>query len=156
MIATELSLIDQIYKFHMEYDTIEHNPDRLKEWIQFSLDRDRYSLAMDGDRLLGYVESWRINYEQFGWIMCNTPTPPNIVDWEWNISDGNIAYLANIVIHPDFRGKTVIKLLKNMFWEKNFVCDFFLGEAKRKKHQPVKVFNKQQFWKKYGEVKSNG
>lgn len=89
-------------------------------------------------RILGYVEVWRINYAQFGRIICHE----RFSAMDEDISSGNICYLANTWIHPDFRHTNVYKILKLMFFKSNFGCDYFVGSALRKKTQPIKVFKK--------------
>lgn len=89
--------------------------------------------------IIGYLEFWRINFEQFGRLVCNAPFSSYLE----NVKDGNIAYVANIWIDPKFRNSSVIKTLKLLFFKRNYDADYFAGEALRKKTQPVKVFKKE-------------
>lgn len=91
----------------------------------------------DGE-VLGYFECWRINFEQFGRLVCGVP----VYTFEENITDGNIALVNNVWIHPDHRNGEVYKYLRNKFYELNHNCDFYVGFALRKNHQPIKVFTK--------------
>ena len=86
--------------------------------------------------ILGYVEVWRINFEQFGRLVCHVPFSAYLE----NVKDGNIAYVANTWIDKNFRRSYVTKYLKDEFFKQNQHCDFFVGEALRKKHKPIKVF----------------
>lgn len=86
--------------------------------------------------ILGYVETWRLSFEQFGRIICKAGF---MLDRE-DITSGPICYLANTAIHPDYRSSFVVKYLKQQFFERNSDATFFVGEALRKRHQPVKVF----------------
>jgi len=99
-------------------------------------------------KLLGYVEFWRINYEQLGRILCHA----SFSSYLENVQTGNICYFANCWIDKDQRGKReVFKILKFKFFNKNGDSDYFIGQALRKKHQPVKVFTRKQYLEKLGE-----
>ena len=143
-------LIDQLVEFYYKYDTFQEAylpEERARQIYQLLLDRDRLHIYQNAGELLGYGESWRINYEQFGRIICGHNLYNHIEDED--ISTGNIAYLANVTIHPDWRNKTVLNILRNDFFTKNYSCDYFVGHAKRKKTQPVKVFTRQAAFKKW-------
>ena len=99
---------------------------------------------LDGTELIGYVEFWRISFAQFGKIICKAPFSAYLQD----VTSGNIAYVANVWIDKEWRGKKVYKELKLKFLSVNFKCDYFVGEALRKKTQPVKVFNRSKFFEK--------
>jgi len=141
-------LIDDLATFYFEFDPFkvkELTTDQIREYFHVALKKDRI-ISLRHDKLLGYGEVWRINYEQFGRILCNEPLHIGAED----IETGNIAYVKNVIIHPDFRGdKTVRQFLVSEFFKKNFACDYFVGEARRKKHQPVKVFTRQDAYKKW-------
>ena len=92
---------------------------------------------LDGE-VLGYVEFWRINFEQFGRIICHTDFCGDSED----ILSGNIGYVANVWIKPECRRSWVTKILKIKFYRNTHVCDYYCGMATRKKTQPVKVFKK--------------
>lgn len=103
-------------------------------------------------KLLGYCESWRIGYEQLGRIVANEPF--NIKDED--IETGKICYVFNVTVHPDFRQGYVMEYLVSQFFTQNFMCDYFIGQARRKKHQPLKVFKRQEFYDKYIHRYSKG
>ena len=91
--------------------------------------------------ILGYVEVWRINFEQFGRLVCHVPFSAYLE----NVKDGNIAYVANTWIDKNFRRSNVTKYLKDEFFKQNQHCDFFVGEALRKvSSQPIKVFKRKK------------
>ena len=92
----------------------------------------------DGDFLVGYCEFWRINYEQFGRIICGE----RFSALTENITNGYIAYVANTFIRVDYRNGKVYKMLRDRFFEANRDCQYFVGEARRKKAGFIKVFNR--------------
>ena len=94
--------------------------------------------------VLGYYEVWRINFEQFGRIICHIPFYADSED----VVNGNIAFVANTWIKSEYRNSYVYKVLRNLFFKHNFKCDYYCGEALRKKTQPVKVFKKSELLSK--------
>lgn len=144
------SILDQLVYFYYHHDLFQPEP-RLPEYEirntwQNILNKERvlYTLNEEG-KILGYVESWRINYAQLGWILCNNPFDVALHD----IVSGNICYVANTTILPEYRFTHVVRDLKTRFFEQNKECEFFVGEARRKKHQPFKVFRRHEFFDKY-------
>ena len=93
----------------------------------------------ENDELLGYAEFWRVNYEQWGRIVCGE----HFSAYLENVQDGNICYVANIWIKPEARRSHTIKVLKLMFFKLNSHCDYFVGEALQKRTQPIKVFRRE-------------
>lgn len=102
----------------------------------------------DGDILCGYVEYWRISYEQFGRILCREPFSAMHED----VQTGQIAYVANTYIRPEYRDSNVYKQLRNRYFEINDQCTHFAGTALRKSSQPIKVFKREKI---HGPRKDN-
>jgi ribosomal protein S18 acetylase RimI-like enzyme len=99
-----------------------------------------YYLSELDNELLGYVESWRINFEQFGRLVCHAPFSA----YNENVTGGNIAYLANTWIKPEHRRTNVYRVLRLKFFTANYNCEYFVGRALRKKTQPIKVLTRSQ------------
>lgn len=146
-----MTLLDQLVYFYYHYDQFmfhKLSESDVRNTIGVLLDKGRILVATEDAQVLGYVESWRINYEQFGRILCREPFDIGLED----ITRGNILYLANITVRPDLRKTTVLRELKRQFFEQNYDCDYFVGEANRKRTRPVKVlklseWRKMQHWK---------
>lgn len=103
----------------------------------------------DSGELLGYVEHWAINFDQFGRVICQLPFDISRED----IQSGPICYVAGTWIKPSERGfmSTIFKYLVGQFFRQNFSCEFFVGEARRKRSQPVKVMKRTEAIRKYLE-----
>jgi len=144
-------MIEQLLEFYYKYDKFQNNcsdESKIRRIYEIMHERDRLHMYLDNSgELLGYGESWRINFEQFGRIVCGQNFYDHLEDED--IETGNIAYLANVTIHPDWRGTYVLGILRNDFFTKNYTAEYFCGHAKRKKHQPMKVFTKQQAFAKW-------
>lgn len=94
---------------------------------------------VDGLRVLGYVEVWRVTYEQFGRILCRAPFSSYLE----NVTGGYIAYVANTWISEGYRKTGVAKWLRNEFFKQNYGAKYFCGEARRKRTGLLKVFKKE-------------
>ena len=89
--------------------------------------------------VLGYIEVWRLSFEQLGRCVCRHPFSAYLED----VKSGNIAYVANMWIDTKFRQGSVIKILKHLFFSSYHDCEYYVGESMSKKSQPVKVFKRE-------------
>ena len=142
-------MIEQLREFYHKYDEGQGgglNDDELDKYHQNLIDKDRLVTYSIGDALIGYIESWRVSYEQLGRILLGEKF--NLT--KENINNGSIAYVANITILPDYRKREVLKIMKSEFFRRNYMCDYFVGEAHHNKRvNAFKVYNKQDFYDKY-------
>jgi hypothetical protein len=102
--------------------------------------------------VLGYFEVWYINFEQFGRLVAHVP----FSGYHENIISGNLAYVANTWIHPDYRKGAVYKILRNRFFKMSNHCTHYCGSALRKKTQPIKVFEVNKLVNKLYKGELNG
>ena len=94
----------------------------------------------ENGELLGYVEFWKLTYEQWGKIVCHE----HFSAYHENVTDGNVAYVANVWVREDKRRSHVIKFLTLRFFEHCHNCTHYVGEALRKtSSQPIKVFKRE-------------
>jgi hypothetical protein len=144
-----MDLLEELVRFYYAYDKFQTNylqPEEALKYHGAILSKGRVChVGGEEGELLGYCESWRLTYEQFGRILCGEPF---FVESE-DIEHGPLAYVANVTVHPSARRGRVIKELTSQFFEKNKDAEYFVGEAKRKKTQPVKVFKMQEAYKKW-------
>lgn len=111
----------------------------LRSYLWQLIDRGNIFWACDGDKVVGVCETWRVDYDLLGRMVCKQAV---VVDAE-DTESGNIAYVCNVWIHPDYRkGKTVLKMKRE--WYKRFHdCEYFCGHAQRKSVGMYKVFKKE-------------
>lgn len=150
-----MNIIERVVEFYYKYDAFQDSylePDQAMFLYTLMFNRGRLHICEANGELLGYGESWRISYEQFGRILCGHNLYADLE--QEDITNGNLAYLANVTIHPNVRGTAVIRYLRNDFFTKNKDAEYFCGWAKRKKHQPVKVFTRQQAFNKWAKSKT--
>ena len=102
------------------------------------LEEGRILVYEELGEVIGYVESWKINFEQFGRLVCHAP----FCAYKEDINSGNISYVANTWIRKDRRRGNVYKALRLGYYRQNSNCEYYVGSALRKKTQPIKVFKK--------------
>jgi hypothetical protein len=97
----------------------------------------------DGE-LLGFIEFWRISYEQFGRVCCNLS-----LDHGEDLLNGNICLITRMYIIPGLHfGETFINLGR-LLLEKNKNCVFFTAQQEQKKHKNLQVYTRDQVLKHY-------
>lgn len=135
---TDKELIIQLRKFSREFDCIKSAlfDETLDAYHNQLLFKGRLIHVEQDGELLGYVESWRINYEKFGRKICGEAIDIHTED----IQTGKICYINNVTINPDARRGYTIKLLRNKLFLKDQDAEYVVGERNGKKHRPVKVF----------------
>ncbi len=142
-------LLNELTRFYYHIDVQVENPmsaDQTRAYHAHLLDKDAIRFAMAGDRLLAYVAYYRINHEQLGRLVCQEPFNAMTED----IQNGNICYLIDVTVDPDFRNGEVMKSLKKLYFAKNQDCDYFIGHAiYKKRSQPIRVFKRTEFMKRY-------
>jgi hypothetical protein len=132
---TILKLIRFSHNYENHFPNVNHYD--LAQYYNKLVDEDKIIVEWDSDRdVVGYVEYFRLNYAQFGWMICNG----TIDIFKHSISGGNIAYLANILIRPMERKTRVIRKLKKRFFELNRDADFITGSKNGKRYKPIAVF----------------
>lgn len=141
-------MIDKLIRVYLEEEHWHGN--KLSEadaarYFETLIAKDRLIVHLEEGNIAGYVEWWRINFEQFGRLICHEPFFIELED----IETGPICYVANIWIDPKWRRSHVLGCLKEGFFRENESAKFFVGEALRKKTQPVKVFKMQESFKRW-------
>ena len=112
-------------------------------YFQTLTDKERLFCCTNEGQLIGFVETWKLDYEQFGRIIAGEPFCPCTE----NIEEGEVAYVGDVWVHPDYRKGRTIHILKEAFKEMNRDCKYFVGEAKRKACQPIKVMKRKDIFK---------
>lgn len=143
-------LLFELLRFYKHIDVQTDNPmtndAQIMNYHNHLIEQDAIRVIMNGDRLLAYIAYYRINHEQLGRIICQEPFNACSED----IKSGNICYLIDVTIDPDYRLTEVGNMLKKLFFEKNQDCDYFIGHAiYKKRSQPIRVFKRTEFMKRY-------
>lgn len=126
----------RIYETEEQWHKTKLSREEARKYFQTVLKKGRILWYMDRGNLVAYVESWRVNYEQLGRIICKAPFSAYLED----VETGAIAYLANTWIHKDYRRTNVYRLMRDIFMEQNRDCEYYVGDARRKRTGLIKVF----------------
>lgn len=137
---TTVEQLNKVYFTEEWWQSHSETPAGITNYHQGMLDKGNIITYIKDGELLGYVEVWFINFEQFGRLICGDTFIAPFEDTQ----NGNIAYLANCWIKEEYRRSQVTNLLKIQFFRKCSHCDYFVGEALRKRTQPIKVFKKSE------------
>ena len=141
-------MVDQLVKIYLTEEGWHKNKmseEEAHNYHKKMLERGNILTYLEDDEIVGYVEVWKINFEQFGKLICQVPFSGLYED----VSSGYIAYVANTWIKESVRNTKVIKILRAKFFNFCHDCAFFVGEAERKKSGLVKVFRQPEFIRKY-------
>lgn len=136
-------VLDELLRFYHTLDpdytrNESMSENQLRDVYRVLLAKDRLRMVFDVNQtLLGYVESWRISFDQFGRLLCKHGRFD--IAYE-DVQHGPICYVANVTVDPLHRRGDVIRTLRDLYFQQNQDALYFVGEALRKKTQPVKVF----------------
>lgn len=156
LLATHPSnLVEELVRIYYEEETWHQtrlSKEEAFKYHEYVLSKGRIIPVVQRGQLLAYVESWRVNFTNLGRILCHAPFFP----LEEDIETGNICYGANIWIKRECRGTAIDSIVRNYFFQQNYMCDYFVWESSRKKAQVLKVFKKQEFYDKYFTQEGTG
>lgn len=144
------SLINQLVSIYLEEENWHRKKlDREEAKLYFAhlLSKGNIITVEHNNVLCGYLEFWRLTYEQFGRVLCQP-----LSAMQEDVQTGYISYLANIYIKPEYRDSQVFNRLRDRFFEANASCTYFVGEERSKRNGAIKVFNRSDIWEKSGNL----
>lgn len=97
------------------------------------------------DEIIGYLEFWLIDYNQFGRLVCNQPI---LTDIE-NLLDGNIALINNMWISEKDRNGKAFNTLAAQFLSRCKSADFYVAFRRVKRNQPIQVYTRDEIMKHF-------
>lgn len=143
---TLLSQLIKVYK-QLHKDTLALSDIEAERYYTKMVNDGRIEYVLQNDELVGFLESWRLTYEQAGRVLCWKDF--NAV--EENVKDGGIIFLVDIWVKEGYRDGTINKVLINAYKEAN--KDVHSGFSKRHNGKYIRVYNKENFYKlKEGEL----
>lgn len=111
----------------------------LRGYITVLIERGNLFWACDEDeRVVGLCETWRVDYDLLGRLLCKMPV---ILDAE-DTESGNIAMVMNVWIDKQCRRSKVFKAMKREWYNRFSDCDYYCGNAQRKSAYLWKCFKK--------------
>lgn len=136
--------IIEIYQKNFWWRKDGMDESHLRGYLWLLIDRGNIFWAVDGEKVIGVCETWCVDYDLLGRIVCKQDV---IVDAE-DTESGNIALVSNVWIDPEYRKGSTIKAMKREWYRRYHHCEYFCGHAQRKTVGMFKAF-------KVSELKSD-
>lgn len=136
-------IIEQLTNIYLTRETWHANKlseEQANEYHERLLVQGNILTYVESGELKGYIEYWRLDFEQWGRLVCGVP----VYAFDENITDGEIAYINNMWVAEDSKA---FDMLVAMFLTKNQDAEFFTAFRRTKKHQPVLVYDRNDFLK---------
>lgn len=118
-------IIDQLTDIYLNKETWHKNKlskEEADEYHRRLIMQKNIITYIEDKKLIGYIEVWKINFEQLGRLICEIP----FFVFDENITDGNIAYISNMWISPDHRFNLVNKRIVKDFFNRFSSCEYML------------------------------
>ena len=140
------SIIEQLNNIYYKYRkvTIILPVDELTSYHERHLMNGNIITYIVNGELLGYIESWKISYEQLGRICCNLT-----LAHEEDLISGNICLITFMYITPDMRNAEVFLNLGKTLIDRNKNCTHFVAMQFPKKHKQIQVYSREEILKHY-------
>lgn len=94
--------------------------------------------------LLGFLEFWRINNEQFGRLCCNIT-----LAHDEDLLNGNIALITRMWITPTLRNGETFLNIGREFLERNKNSTHYAAMQYQKNHKPLQIYTREEILKHY-------
>lgn len=134
MIQTELDIIEQLIEIHYTHEAWHGNMSKKSASDYFStlMERGNLLISFDGEKVTGYAEAWKLSYAKFGYYMLSEYFDIN----KLSTVSGEVCFIANICILPEYRKTGVIKDLLKQAREYGSDCLYFAGRSTLKSRKP--------------------
>lgn len=99
--------------------------------------------VIDGE-LKGYLEFYRINYEQLGRIVCGLA-----LNHTEDLLTGNIAFINRMWVKQELRNTSVFNIIGNEFLSKNHNAHIFATMQHHKHHKPFQIYTREELIRFY-------
>lgn len=137
MIAEQLTYV---YLTHENWHNHKLTIDEANQYHKRLLLNGNIITVINEDNLLGYLEFWLIDFEQFGRLVCNQPIMTDTED----LLNGNIALINNMWIDEEERNGETFKTLATMFLARCKMAEFYVAFRRTKRNQPIQVYNRNE------------
>lgn len=117
--------------------------DAIKYFERLMMNGNIITYIKEGE-LLGFIEFWRINHEQFGRLCCN-----ETLQHEENLLNGSICLITRMYIIPDLRNAETFINLGRALLERNKDATNYAAMQMQKKHKPLQVYTRDEILKHY-------
>ena len=129
--------IIDIYQSPEFWWVTERTPkDNLRSYLFQLIERGNLFWAVDGEKVVGVCETWKIDFQLLGKLVCKIDEPIEYI----NTTDGNIAFVVNVWIDKECRKGKVFGAMRNEWYRRFHECEYYVGHAQRKTAGLYKAF----------------
>ena len=134
-----LTILKQLIKIYKDLhkDTLALSDEELVEYYDKMLMDGRIEYVLENGEVVGFMESWRLSYEQLGRVVCWK----NFNAVEENVVKGDIVYISDVWVRKDERDGITFKLLLQGFKDNN--KDVHSCLSRRHGGKYIRVYNKE-------------
>ena len=144
-----MNIIDQLVKIYQDNELGNYGlltDLETERYYSNMLATGRLQTIVDHNNLVGFIESWRVNFEQLGRIVCWT----NFSALKEDVTKGEVAWISDIWVSKYRRGDgEITKQLIEMFKEANQDASYFLSQRVKTdgKAKYIRVYDKANGYK---------
>lgn len=121
---------------------LEHD-EAIQYFTRLMMNGNIITYVKDG-KLLGFLEFWRVSYEQFGRICAGVT-----LDHSEDLLSGNIGMITRMYIVPDMRNAETFINIGREFLRLNMNVTHYAAMQFHKNHKPLQVYTREQILKHY-------
>ena len=135
-----MDLVTELCKVYENEDwhSIRLSDEEARRYHEHGLQNGSILCATEDGVLKGYLEIWKLSFEQLGRVLCGEPFSP----MQEEVFHGPVAYLANIWIKSDERDGRIMKILRLKFFGHTTECKFITGHLTKRLHAPFQIFKR--------------
>ena len=126
-------LVDIYYK-HEWWHKHTLNYEEAYKYHAHQFKNNNLFIYMEDEKVIGYCEYWRIDFEKWGRLVCGLDISPI----EENVKEGIICSVQNVWINKEHRRGKVVKSMEKEFFKRNHDAEYFVGQAERKSANLIK------------------
>ena len=139
-----IPVLEQLYLIYVEQETWHKTRLNKPDFFNYTdklIRQGNIFFVLDEDRVVGYTEVWKIDFNQFGRIICGEVFAAG----EEDVLNGTLGYVANVWTDQEYRQgfgtmKGVVKQMRKMYYEFTADVEYHVGMALRKNAHMVKTF----------------
>jgi hypothetical protein len=120
-----------------------HGQERWDYFERLLMNGNIITYSVDGE-LQGFLEFWRLSYDQWGRICANLT-----LTHEEDLLEGPVCLITRMWIKPDLRNGETFIFLGRAFLERNKDTVHFAAMQEHKRHKPLQIYSREQVLKHY-------
>ena len=138
-----MDIVKQLVKLYYECEYETHGmltELEAERYYSKMLANNRIQVITEGGNVMGFLESWRLNMEQLGRVVCWS----DFSALKEDVTKGEVAYVSDIWVRGGKRGNGIIKTLIKLFWESNKDASYFISKRVKRdgKVKYIRVYDK--------------